>query len=1102
MTSSSENPVTQKHNGSGDNVAGSKYVSNGPTSDNLAGPISKILESIRHRLFDDARTQLDALSKTSSVDHETKLLFEALNVLTSNSNRQLPQSNKENLIELSKTPKSHLYADIANSILMRLDCQQSNADLARKRFEQFHQNGKYSREVFFELVADKDELRNQIQFESFHLAEAELCGIFRGCLRLNERDFSLEVANYLVGNFDSFNSNVFLLIATENNLFEKISAPHYWYTTATEKKAILSLCDEVTELLDQCKGSDFRLVGIASRLLLFTLGNAHSLDDVCQKFISTIREIAPEFGDLLIKTRNTDFTQFPEDSLQYKLLRGKSDSTYRTKICSEAKSDAEASFGNAIILRHYGSPNDMEKFIENSNNSSDSDGFEQHFIRGLLEAAAIKIEVESFHEDLPFITEFIAKFKSKLGSINVESLKWLCERLLRLNRSPLACEILENLIPKIDLWISPLTNLYLYSLMHSKQLMTLETLMGNIGEESRNVDFWKILSHHYETQSRYDDAIDAIRKAISFEPSELTLRSHLINLLELNETDEILISQELNSIPENAFATSTNQGFWLISRMLQRNVEKGEELLIDWFLADPETCATPITNIFLGALIQRSDEQPYEFVFSTEQCERALTYSSNGDQKTALITNNQVRRPNFVSASSPLGELLLAAEVGIDYELGMNDIRVVEILPPVVAAFRISLEIRDNAQDGTDVFYKLTLPEDDPDAMLAMLERKLPKANKYDEIFANPQIPIFMKGHFYRSTNPVFAAITQLSQKKSAKPICPNFGESSPSKIILDIYAITHIFLSGLDIGLLRMEVGLVISKETKECITSWLANINRPDYLTIGANPDGGLWRTTAEDIQRETHRLQEFLKALLDECDIVSPKLVDLPPDLTTLTNVIDQSVLTSIQIAIANDLHWLCIDSLFINLTSKLGYSVVNVNDFYRNIIAQMSVSERKHGFITSVACELPVQLTFHDLVEMARSHDDDLRWVLPELMMTNSRGMQAPTDLIYFLNQIIYAAIVAVNDETWIQDGIRELNPTHKGHVERIFNACCFNAITAENSLTAEARLAPLLKELLARFSGRPNIRNLISMLANRFIDGYFLNRQEIMRIWED
>jgi hypothetical protein len=860
----------------------------------------------------------------------------------------------------------------------------------------------------------------------------------------------------------------------------------------------LSLCDEVTELIKQCKGADFRLVGIASRLLPFSLGDALALNDVCQKFISTIREIDPNFGDLLINTGNTNFTQFPEDCLQYKLLRGKSDSSYRTKICSEAIADSEASFGNAIILRRYGSTKDLERFIETSKTSANADGFEQHFIRGLLEVAASK--VEHFHGDLPYITEFVSKFKSEIGSINVESLNWLCERLLRLNKSPLACEILENLIPRVDLWMSPLTNLYLYCLMHSKQLMTLETLMGNFGDDSKNVDYWKMLSHHYEVQSKYSEAIVAIRAAIAYESGNPALQFHLINLLELNEVDDILISQELNNIPESAFAKASNPGFWLISRMLQNKIGKAEEILIDWFLTDAETCAVPITNIFLGALIHRRDEQPYKFRFNIEQCERALTYSSNGEQKTALIVKDPVRGPNFVSASSPLGELLLEAEVGIDYELGMNDICIVKILPPVVAAYFISLEIRDNAQDGTDIFYKLTLPEDDPDAMFALLERKLSKGSNFDDLFANTQIPIFMKGHFYRSTNPVMAALTQLTQKESAKPICPNFGESTPPRIILDIYAITHIFLSGLDIGLLRMDVGLVISKETKECITSWLANVNRPDYLTIGANPDGGLWRTTAEDIQRETHRLQEFLKALLDECDIVRPKLVDLPPDLITLTNVIDQSVLTSIQIAI--EIPWLCIDSLFFNLTSKLGYPVVNVNDFYRNIVAQMSVSERKHGFITSVACELPVVLTFQDLLEMARSSDDELRWILPELMMMNSRGMQAPTELIYFLNQIVSAAIVTANDEISIRDGIREFNPAHKGHVERIFNACCYNAITAENSLTAEARLVPLLKGLLVRFSGIPNITHLIRVFANRFIDGYFLNYQEIERLWED
>lgn len=1098
MGQGTENLITQIHNGPGDNV-GSKYVFNGPSPASLENPIAQILESARHRLFDEARTQLGVLSKTTSIDNDTRSLFEVLDIYLLTLKGGVPQFNKDALIEMAKTFRLPFYSDIANSMLMRLDCAQDGFDIAEKRFNQLRQRGKFSREVYFELIADGDVLCKELQDNIHNLGDAELCGIFRGGIRLNDLNIQLKVAIYLTNNFNSFNSQVFLLMADVSHLFEKIKGVQYWYTAATDRKRVLSLCERAALLIDQSKGCDFRLLRVANQLLEFTIWDASKLQNVCFKYISKINEVNSELGAALAKISNPDISQFSESDFQYKLLRARGDVSYRIKICEDAIADSETSYENALIIRNYGALSDIERFFKQSEMLPGSDGLEQTYIRVFLEVASA-IKGKTSFGICDSLNGFISRFKSQIGQIDVGSIEWLCQRLLELNRSPAVCKILEGLIPTDDLWMSPLTQLYLYALMRSLQFMTLNNLLQNFSDENKGVGYWKLLSHHFEIQSQYGYAIEAIRAAIDCEPGDPSLRMCLINLLELNKVENVVIAHELGNIPEAAFREITEEGFYLISKMLEHNLELGDEVLIDWFLKDPVVCSKPITNIFFQHVLQRSAENGYKFKSNTRQCDRAVTYSSDGERKTVLVTSCDVNGQNFVGVNSPLGKLLFNAELNCDYPLQFRDIRVHEVLPPALAAFRISLEIRENIQDGTDTFLKFTLQEDNPESMLSTLEQKLFRMESCDRLFANPQIPICMKGHRYRPASPMAAALSQLAQKKSVKPICPSFGEGSPTKIILDIYSIVHIFLSGLDVGLLRVGVTLIVSKETEKILHSWLADINRPDYMTIGVHPDGGLWRSTAADIQRETNQLQEFLRLLLEKCEVTELKLVDLPPDLTVLEDVVDESTLSSIRLAIANDIHWCCIDSLFINLTSKFGYQSVNVNEFYRRINNGMTILERKQGFFNSVAYELPVQLTFQDLIQMAQSQDQGLRWVLPELMRMNVKGMQAPDGLAHLLAKIVSAAIVTFNDRTLIRDGIPALNPAHKGDVERIFNACCYTAITAEDPQTAEARLAPLLKELLTLFNDIPNIRNLIAVLAERFILGHFLCREELKRLW--
>lgn len=147
--------------------------------------------------------------------------------------------------------------------------------------------------------------------------------------------------------------------------------------------------------------------------------------------------------------------------------------------------------------------------------------------------------------------------------------------------------------------------------------MTLSSLLNNFDAESKNVEYWKLLSHHLEYQKQYDEALIAIKNAIELYPIDTGLWSHYINLLVQTTDDESEIKRELCNIPDAAFKSISNAGFYLLSKMLPIGITSAEHHLLNWFLSNPNRCAIPITNIFLTNL--NDDKRIHNFRFETDR---------------------------------------------------------------------------------------------------------------------------------------------------------------------------------------------------------------------------------------------------------------------------------------------------------------------------------------------------------------------------------------------------------------------------------------------------------------------------------------------------
>jgi len=550
----------------------------------------------------------------------------------------------------------------------------------------------------------------------------------------------------------------------------------------------------------------------------------------------------------------------------------------------------------------------------------------------------------------------------------------------------------------------------------------------------------------------------------------------------------------LKRIPDKVLSSGSDVALTLMVEIAKTgDFNRAERIMLSCFVKSPDACATAFSNFHFNLTIGKCND-----LTGSERvgdCIVGVVYIEDNVQMTKLLIDNQTPKHHcLLDINSPLGVFLNNMEVGEIKQYGMHDYKLIERLPAYVAAFRISLELRKIQNDGNDCFYAFQVPND-PDEMLVVFEEKLSRIqrNKDNNIINNPDIPLLFKGYFLYRNDPIKAALTLWSTKNSAKYQLPNFGKSLPTKAILDVYTIAYLALTGLAFGIKKIPVSFLITQETKYFIEEWLREINSEDYFSVGVRPGGGLWRVTAEDIkQSNQHRqIQDALSLIIAECDVVTPVLVDMPPLILRIHDLVDDSVYSSIKLSISNDIPWLCLDGILAHLFQNSGWKSVNALELFIELSNALDFEMKKEGLYLHALEYIPYALTFHDLSLLSTTNDEHAHYFLAKLIHLYPKAFTDTNIAVETLSSLLIPVLGKAYLEGEILRGLRLHNPRNNGYAERVFNACCCVSMQSNDGVQAELALAMLLCKLFTIFSAIPPMLKLICTMATVFANGHFL-----------
>ena len=1066
--------VNQEHNGPGDNVAGNKYenIIRSVQARDLSSVIDNIMRDVCYRELDKATEKLEVLKGINALDQDVHLLLTALSIKAQLVKGSEPPSKNDllKLLKFNDLP-GHIW-EVVSSILIDLESRTSK-NLARERYLDSKYGSVYISEVYLELLASKEELESYYRnAKAYDLSEQELTGLVRGALRVEDCKFAFELSRQLGNYFSSANSKALQLYTESCFLVQQNQSKHY---VSLNKQAKSDADRLVAQLLVEiAEKDDVRHFATLANLLNLTFVSDYRLYDVAKKYVDKIRNMDSRLADFIEQLSNEGNVEEAKFEL----------------VSSSLDLEQCARLGFALANNQIKAKT-VNKWVESGGEVSTGDDYYNSFFDLYLRASICPVndikQVQLLDERAK---NFINIDSDKFCLINPYVVLRLCEKFLELDLPLNAVNYLEPFLDD-EAWVSPIFECYLSALYASEKFDLFLNKIKHLEGEDRTISIFLREAQVYLRLGEYRLSTQSARAAIDISPTNPYAWQLLLHV---SRTEGLRIEELKNivfEIPEEIFESYHESKVALINEIATHiDVNLSERVLVDWFVQNPHQVAVPLTQIHANVLYAQPKVGHNQYL--PNKCGDGVTYSDGFDTFTRILVHDvDIKHPDLLDVESPIGRILENLQVG-DSE---GEIRVIQRLSPYVAAFRLAASIRSSSFDGTDIFRAFSLPSNRNEWIPYfenIMRRYSSEEKRQVEALQSPYMPLTMRGKYTDPSNPVRGALSHLTSPSSTKYMrLFSKGEETPSKVIIDVYTAVYISLIGGASNFGKLGVEVVISQHTKKVIESWLKDVLRDDYMSMGV-ADSGLYRVTADEIRRDTSGLIEGLQTILEYTKVEKLKPTDTPDILVQIRDIIDNSVYSTYQLSSANNIPLFSVDHLMSELLSSSGFPVANVNTLVFKLLNSLSIEERKRSIKLNLFTGTPISILYNDIIELSRSPDPDDTFLVFKFMDKYGETIDAAGSPLSFLTAIVRNVTAVAYIDGSILAGGRACNPRYDGYAEHVFNYCCRSAMSVVSGVTAEQKFAKLIYSVIDTPSQVSKYVQLISVLASNFASGHFLD----------
>lgn len=1079
-----ENVINQHHEGSGDNV-NNKIVNiiSSLRAGHLGTFVEEVLCDINHHMITSATDKLSVIRAIDNVDNSVKALLDVLEIKSRLAQDKPNQTNDNrklrNIINNSDYPK--MLIRLAESVFIEL-ISLDDQSIAREELLRINVSEPIFNEVFFHRLATTEELDN-LSTQISHRTDGELFALVKGALRVERFDIALLISDYLNEAIPSPYS-FFLKFHVEVILItKKVFAKHVFHYTKDEIKQVDYYADQ---LLDNFHSNPARFSIPLMNLLSATGMNHQKLLSLAAENIENVKKHNSELAASVISATKEYILPDEIRTLKYR------------EIDLNGFSDMLIAVDNGLL-----SLEKINEWVARGGCVKSDNEYFTNLSNLLLNLWVVKPDEKNEILKLSKkAEEIIYNGHEHSNKLNPGFILRISERLLYTELPILALKFIEPFI--IDaMWISPLYETYLQALYLSEKSSEFFKRVDAINLSDKTEIVLSLEAQACISYHQFDRALERASQLIKLNDKSpgnwyLLLLAHRLNKTELN-----IIKNIVYQIPHEILSTyNENKRQLIIEIAVNIDIHLSDKILIDWFIQEPVIVSKLLIDIHMQTLDKRSyNNVEQNTIYPSDLCVKGVVFTDDFDSFKKIVVNGYAsKHAQFVDASTPLGRVLCSMSVGEHETIpGGNEITLQEELIPYLAVYQLALDIRNKSNDGSDPFRLFTLPEK-MDDLVPYLTRMIGKystdISKLDHFLLNPELPIFLKGHHAYPTDPAKAIHNLLTYKKVCSLIrLYNDGLINQEEILLDGYTIHFLGQLGLLPVIVKTGWKICISSLTKVTLEQWLSDNLKDNFMSLAVT-DKGLMRLTAKDIKSEQFNYIREIRDFLNYCVTVPLMVSDMPDEIVKLRELIDPTVYSTLQLSIANNIPWACLDNYINQILSGMKIDVVNFYAMLNKLSEQCNPAQKARFITAHIIWGLPVSVNYRDLFSLCLSQNELDIYVLGSFLKKYGLNLDSHDAVFNYLFDIISPVMFKAVIDNKILKGGRTHNPAYLGYEEYLFNVACDIVIKIPNGKSAEANLAYFLFLLVSRSGYLPKLNELCRLLASFYASGHFLHFDEI------
>jgi hypothetical protein len=1040
------------------------------SSNDLVTYTKQLLKFFTHRDWVTAEAYLNSLKSLTSLDDECKSLLMLLQYkfsLLTGSNKEI---NPDVFLELLRSPRSGaVIKDVVESIYIHYLSIESKSN-AKERFSKSLYKDAFTHEVFYEVLANSEDLGTKIKSGTSDFFECELCSFVRCSIRCKNFELAIELSKVMFDKYKNINSEILLSLSLAYRLHECIEGKHYWLIN-------FELMSELEERINNCinlskDNSDTRIVQIAAVLLASTCFQSVACSDICIENLEEAEKVIPKIRDFLcIGEEKIDNAGSAKKILNKEELN----------ISEQEFTQVSSAFIEGSLTERH-----IRKWLDSGGTVASTSDPAKEFIHIVLSSMICGIDDRQQKFNLSKRLEaFIESNQDGLNEFNVHALQQLSVNLGHIGLPLHVVKLVEPILPLAP-WASPIIDIYAESLLACDQLKKLDELLlsMNNGEDSFRLLAVKVERAHISND--YKRAIALSELAISKYEHSCFYWAQLLRASYSENIEPYKIQLIVSRIPKESIKSFSFDGLNLLHLVAKSDLSLAESVAMEWFIDDPVGMATNVTNLHFSNLKRNNDLT--KNVYPSERCSTAFVYTKRGRTYTKLLVDDCNSSEYLLNPDSPLGELLSDMDVGEEAKEGMSTIKLIEKLPAIVGAFRISINIRDDINPGDDCFYSLSINEEDGvEGMLKQIDSISQQKQTIEHEIDGKAIPILMRLKHSHETDIVKGAFIYLCDEASNKTLnLSSEGKVVDEAVIVDVLSIAYFCLTGLSKGLIQLGVKVYVTQETHDLVISWLDDMSRTDFLSIAKVGDNFI-KTTANDIAKDNNISN--LKELIESCEILIPSSLNMPEILTNMKDVVDISHYSSLKTSISHSIPFFCVDHAFCQLYRQQN---VILADVYKLTVDAKLASNSIEASLAEchIQFNLPVPLSHQDIIELC-SQESKGQYLASEVIKKYPNNYSSSESALHVLTNSCLKSISSAYLGVKSRFDLSEWKYT-----EHIVYACSRSSMVCLKGETCEKRLALLIFHVLETFKTMEDVTKFTLTFFRRFVHGHFLDVKQI------